>query len=50
MGLVGLGTMGGRIARCLHAAGHEVYGYNRTRERARWLEADGVRLLVLPGR
>ena len=37
LGFVGLGTMGGRMARRLLDAGHQVTGYNRTRARAQWL-------------
>ena len=37
LGFVGLGTMGGRIAERLLAAGYEVCGYNRTPEKAAWL-------------
>ena len=48
LGFVGLGTMGGRLARRFLAAGHEVYGYNRTRERARWLEEAGLTLCDTP--
>ena len=46
LGFVGLGVMGGGIARRLLEAGHEVHGYNRTREKARPLEELG---LVLEG-
>ncbi|HXM58782.1 MAG TPA: NAD(P)-binding domain-containing protein, partial [Candidatus Dormibacteraeota bacterium] len=42
LGFVGLGTMGGRIARRLLDAGHPVCGYNRTFERAAWLEELGL--------
>ncbi len=42
VGFVGLGVMGGRIARRLLAAGHRVTGYNRTREKARWLVEAGM--------
>jgi 3-hydroxyisobutyrate dehydrogenase-like beta-hydroxyacid dehydrogenase len=42
LGFVGLGVMGGRIARRLLRAGHTVTGYNRTRARAAWLLADGM--------
>ncbi|MDR7492426.1 MAG: NAD(P)-dependent oxidoreductase [Armatimonadota bacterium] len=42
VGFVGLGVMGGRIARRLLAAGHRVTGYNRTREKARWLVDAGM--------
>jgi 3-hydroxyisobutyrate dehydrogenase-like beta-hydroxyacid dehydrogenase len=42
IGFVGLGVMGGGIARRLLEAGHEVHGYNRTREKARPLEELGL--------
>lgn len=42
LGFVGLGVMGGGIARRLLAAGHTVHGYNRTREKARPLEELGL--------
>jgi len=42
LGFVGLGVMGGGIARRLIEAGHEVHGYNRTREKARPLEELGL--------
>ena len=37
IGFVGLGSMGGEMARRLLEAGHSVTGYNRTRSRAQWL-------------
>jgi 3-hydroxyisobutyrate dehydrogenase-like beta-hydroxyacid dehydrogenase len=43
LGFVGLGAMGGRIARRLLDAGHEVTGYNRTQAKAQWLLAAGMR-------
>ena len=43
VGFVGLGVMGGRIARRLLRAGHTVTGYNRTRAKAEWLLAEGMR-------
>lgn len=46
LGFVGLGVMGGGIARRLLAAGHTVHGYNRTRAKAAPLEELG---LVLHG-
>ena len=46
VGFVGLGVMGGGVARRLLAAGHEVHGYNRTREKAAPLVEQG---LVLEG-
>jgi 3-hydroxyisobutyrate dehydrogenase-like beta-hydroxyacid dehydrogenase len=42
VGFVGLGVMGGGIVRRLLAAGHEVHGYNRTREKARPFEELGL--------
>ncbi len=42
LGFVGLGAMGGRIARRLLDAGHTVTGYNRTRSRAQWLLDAGM--------
>jgi 3-hydroxyisobutyrate dehydrogenase-like beta-hydroxyacid dehydrogenase len=43
LGFVGLGTMGGRIAKRLLDAGHTVTGYNRTRSKAQWLLDAGMR-------
>lgn len=40
--ILGTGTMGAPMARNLARAGHEVRAYNRTRERAEPLAADGV--------
>jgi 3-hydroxyisobutyrate dehydrogenase-like beta-hydroxyacid dehydrogenase len=37
LGYIGLGVMGGRIAKRLMDAGHTVTGYNRTRSKAQWL-------------
>jgi len=48
IGYVGLGVMGGRVARRLLQAGHDVTGYNRTRAKAEWLLADGIRLADTP--
>jgi 3-hydroxyisobutyrate dehydrogenase len=48
LGFVGLGVMGGGIARRLLEAGHEVHGYNRTREKARPLEELGLILEESP--
>ena len=43
VGFVGLGVMGGGVARRLLAAGHTVYGYNRTRAKAQALvDADAT--------
>jgi 3-hydroxyisobutyrate dehydrogenase-like beta-hydroxyacid dehydrogenase len=41
-GLIGLGRMGSGIAKSLLRAGHRVTVYNRTRERAEALRADGA--------
>jgi 3-hydroxyisobutyrate dehydrogenase-like beta-hydroxyacid dehydrogenase len=37
VGFIGLGVMGGRMAKRLLDAGHAVTGYNRTRSKAQWL-------------
>jgi 3-hydroxyisobutyrate dehydrogenase-like beta-hydroxyacid dehydrogenase len=42
LGFVGLGVMGGRVAKRLLAAGHSVTGWNRTRAKAEWLVAEGL--------
>lgn len=42
LGFIGLGKMGGRVARRLVDAGHTVTGYNRTREKAQWLLDAGM--------
>ena len=42
LGFVGLGVMGGGVARRLLAAGHEVHGWNRTREKAAELVDEGL--------
>src|SRR5919201_5201479 len=43
IGFVGLGRMGGNMAARLLAAGYEVYGQQRHRDRARQLEEAGLR-------
>jgi 3-hydroxyisobutyrate dehydrogenase-like beta-hydroxyacid dehydrogenase len=48
VGFVGLGVMGGGIARRLLAAGHTVYGYNRTREKAETLASEGLNVVDSP--
>ena len=48
LGFVGLGTMGGRMARRLIDAGHRVTGYNRTRARAQWLVDMGMVMADTP--
>jgi 3-hydroxyisobutyrate dehydrogenase-like beta-hydroxyacid dehydrogenase len=42
IGFVGLGRMGGAMARNLCLGGHEVHVYNRTREKAEELTVDGA--------
>jgi 3-hydroxyisobutyrate dehydrogenase-like beta-hydroxyacid dehydrogenase len=48
LGFVGLGVMGGGVARRLLAAGHELHGWNRTPERAAPLVAEGLVLEESP--
>jgi 3-hydroxyisobutyrate dehydrogenase-like beta-hydroxyacid dehydrogenase len=48
VGFVGLGAMGGRLAARLLAAGHPVYGYNRTPERMAPLVAQGLTACATP--
>ncbi|MBI4636153.1 MAG: NAD(P)-dependent oxidoreductase [Candidatus Rokubacteria bacterium] len=48
LGFVGLGAMGGRMAKRLLDAGHGVIGYNRTPARAQWLVDAGLRLAASP--
>ena len=48
LGFVGLGVMGGRMAKRLLDGGHRVTGYNRTREKARWLADAGMRIADSP--
>ena len=48
LGFVGLGAMGGRIAQRLLDKGHVVSGYNRTRAKADWLIAKGLRWVDTP--
>ncbi len=43
LGFVGLGTMGGTIAKRLLDAGHSVIGHNRTRSKAQWLLDTGMK-------
>ncbi len=42
LGYVGLGVMGGRIAKRLMDAGHTVIGHNRTQSKAQWLIDAGM--------
>jgi len=48
LGFVGLGTMGGRMAKRLLDAGRRVVGYNRTPEKARALVVAGLTLEKSP--
>jgi len=48
VGFIGLGAMGGRMAKRLLDAGHRVVGYNRTAEKARALVAAGLTLEKSP--
>ena len=48
LGFVGLGVMGGGVAKRLLHAGHEVTGWNRTPEKAEWLVDAGLRLADSP--
>jgi 3-hydroxyisobutyrate dehydrogenase-like beta-hydroxyacid dehydrogenase len=48
LGFVGLGTMGGRVAKRLLDAGHHVTGYNRTMTKAEWLVRAGMRQAESP--
>ena len=49
VGFVGLGTMGSGVVRRLLAAGHEVTGWNRSREKAEALTAEGLIVASSPG-
>lgn len=42
LGFIGLGKMGGRVAKRLVDAGHTVTGYNRTKSKAQWLLDAGM--------
>jgi 3-hydroxyisobutyrate dehydrogenase-like beta-hydroxyacid dehydrogenase len=48
IGFVGLGAMGGTVAKRLLDAGHTVYGWNRTREKAQGLVDEGMILVGSP--
>ena len=43
IGFIGLGKMGGRVAKRFVDAGHTVIGYNRTKSKAQWLLDAGMR-------
>lgn len=42
LGFIGLGVMGGRIAKRLLDSGHQVTGYNRTKSKGDWLVEAGM--------
>ncbi len=42
VGIIGLGRMGGNMARRLHLGGHRVVAYNRTPERTREITGEGI--------
>jgi 3-hydroxyisobutyrate dehydrogenase-like beta-hydroxyacid dehydrogenase len=48
LGFVGLGAMGGRIAKRLLDAGRTLTGYNRTQSKAQWLLDAGMRWAATP--
>ena len=48
IGYVGLGVMGGRVAKRLLDAGHTVTGYNRTKAKAQWLLEAGMKWADTP--
>lgn len=48
LGYVGLGVMGGRMAKRLMDAGHTVTGHNRTKSKAEWLIEDGMQWADTP--
>jgi len=48
VGFVGLGAMGGRVAKRLLDAGLTVTGYNRTSSKAQWLVDLGMRQVATP--
>jgi 3-hydroxyisobutyrate dehydrogenase-like beta-hydroxyacid dehydrogenase len=43
LGFVGLGVMGSRVVKRLLESGHTVVGYNRTKSKADWLLAEGMK-------
>jgi 3-hydroxyisobutyrate dehydrogenase-like beta-hydroxyacid dehydrogenase len=49
LGYIGLGVMGGRMAKRLLEAGHKVTGYNRTKSKATWLIEAGMDWADTPG-
>src|SRR5215210_7444127 len=49
LGFIGLGAMGGRMARRLLDAGYDLTVHDRTRESARLLEQSGAKFASTPG-
>lgn len=49
LGFVGLGSMGFAMAESLLAQGHQLFVYNRSRERAQPLHEAGARICATPG-
>src|SRR4030088_213397 len=43
LGFIGLGVMGGNMVARLLEKGHTVTGYNRTKSKAQWLIAKGMK-------
>lgn len=48
LGFIGLGAMGGRVAKRLLDAGHTVTGYNRTHAKGQWLRDAGLQWADTP--
>lgn len=48
LGYIGLGVMGGRMAKRLLDSGHKVTGYNRTKSKAAWLVEAGMQWADTP--
>ena len=48
LGFVGLGVMGSEMVNRLLSKGHKVTGYNRTRSKADWLVAKGMKFALSP--
>jgi 3-hydroxyisobutyrate dehydrogenase-like beta-hydroxyacid dehydrogenase len=48
LGYIGLGAMGGSMAKRLLEAGHSIIGYNRTRSKAEWLLEHGMQWGATP--
>ena len=48
LAIVGLGRMGGNMARRLHRAGHRVVAFNRSPEKTREIMAEGLEGVFTP--